>query len=45
MVIIEHGRPIEFIRHRRESQGYAKVKNEERWGVEYFIERVDNTRE
>ena len=24
---VEHGRPIEFIRHRRESQGYAKVKN------------------
>jgi hypothetical protein len=22
---IEQGRPIEFIRHRRESQGYAKV--------------------
>jgi hypothetical protein len=22
---IEHGRPIEFIRHRRESQGYEKV--------------------
>ena len=39
---IEHGRPIEFIRHRRESQGYAKVKNEERWGAEYSIERVDN---
>ena len=39
---IEQGRPIEFIRHRRESQGYAKVKNEERWGAEYSIERVDN---
>ena len=40
---IEHGRPIEFIRHRRESQGYAKVKNEEdRWGPEYSIQRVDN---
>ena len=39
---IEHGRPIEFIRHRRESQGYAKVKNEDRWGGEYRIERVDN---
>ena len=39
---IEHGRPIEFIRHRRETQGYAKVKNEERWGAEYSIERVDN---
>jgi len=40
---IEHGRPIEFIRHRRESQGYAKVKNDEsRWGPEYEIRRVDN---
>jgi len=39
---IEQGRPIEFIRHRRESQGYAKVKNEHRWGGEYSIERVDN---
>ena len=40
---IEQGRPIEFIRHRRENQGYAKVKNEEsRWGPSYSIERVDN---
>jgi hypothetical protein len=39
---VEHGRPIEFIRHRRESQGYAKVKNEDRWGPEYSIQRVDN---
>jgi len=43
---IEHGRPIEFIRHRRESQGYAKVKNDEsRWGPEYEIRRVDNRTE
>ena len=42
---IEQGRPIEFIRHRRESQGYAKVKNEERWGAEYSIERIDNRTE
>ena len=43
MTNIEHGRPIEFIRHRRESQGYAKVKNDEdRWGPEYSIQRVDN---
>ena len=43
MESIEHGRPIEFIRHRRESQGYAKVKNDEsRWGPEYSIQRVDN---
>ena len=39
---VEQGRPIEFIRHRRETQGYAKVKNEDRWGGEYRIERVDN---
>jgi len=39
---IEQGRPIEFIRHRRESQGYAKVKNDNRWGAEYSIQRVDN---
>ena len=39
---IEQGRPIEFIRHRRESQGYAKVKNEDRWGGQYIIQRVDN---
>jgi hypothetical protein len=43
---IEQGRPIEFIRHRRETGGYAKVKNEEsRWGPEYNIERVDNRTE
>ena len=43
MTNIEYGRPIEFIRHRRESQGYAKVKNDEsRWGPEYEIRRVDN---
>ena len=46
MTNIEQGRPIEFIRHRRESQGYAKVKNEEsRWGPEYSIQRVDNRTE
>jgi hypothetical protein len=41
---IEQGRPIEFIRHRRETQGYAKVKNENNsyYGPEYSIERVDN---
>ena len=42
---IEHGRPIEFIRHRRETQGYHKVKNDDRWGASYNIERVDNNRE
>ena len=46
MTNIEQGRPIEFIRHRRESQGYAKVKNDEsRWGPEYNIVRVDNRTE
>ena len=40
---IERGRPIEFITHRRETGGYAKVKNDEsRWGPEYNIQRVDN---
>jgi hypothetical protein len=43
MESIEQGRPIEFIRHRRESGGYHKVKNDEsRWGPEYNIVRVDN---
>ena len=42
---IEHGRPIVFIRHRRETQGYHKVKNEDRWGGQYRIERVDNRTE
>ena len=41
---IEQGRPIEFIRHRRETQGYAKVKNDDSryYGAEYSIQRVDN---
>ena len=39
---IEQGRPIEFIRHRRESGGYEKVKSENSWGAYYQIERVDN---
>ena len=42
---IEQGRPIEFIRHRRETQGYHKVKNDDRWGASYNIERVDNRTE
>ncbi len=46
---IEQGRPIEFIRHRRESQGYAKVtEDREGWQGTYTtsrIERVDNNRE
>ena len=43
---IEQGRPIEFIRHRRESQGYHKTTTEhEGWRGTYnthSIERVDN---
>ena len=42
---IEHGRPIVFIRHRRETQGYHRITNEDRWGGQYRIERVDNNRE
>ena len=43
---IEHGRPIEFIRHRRESQGYHRVTGEDsHWGARTTIERVDNMTE
>ena len=43
---IEQGRPIEFIRHRRESGGYAKVTEETNWGRVYtHIRRVDNRTE
>jgi len=43
---IEQGRPIEFIRHRRESGGYHKViDNESRWGPTTTIERVDIVRD
>ena len=42
---IEQGRPIEFIRHRRESGGYHKVDNSDRWGASTRIERVDNRTE
>ena len=48
---IEQGRPIEFIRHRRESGGYEKVttEHENTWsGGTYTssrIERVDNRTE
>jgi hypothetical protein len=45
MTNIEQGRPIEFIRNRRETQGYAKVKNEDRWGGQYRIERVEGVTE
>ena len=42
---LEQGRPIEFIRHRRESGGYHKVTNDNRWGASTTIERVDNRTE
>ena len=43
---IEQGRPIEFIRHRRESQGYHKVtENNGHWGPSSSIQRVDNRTE
>ena len=45
MSAIEMRIPVPFITHRRESKGYAKVKNEDRWGGQYRIERVDNRTE
>ena len=45
MTNIEQGRPIEFIRHRRETQGYHKVKNDSHWGSSFNIERVDSRTE
>ena len=48
---IEHGRPIEFIRHRRETQGYEKQTNEYEYGyrdgtyTRFEIKRVDNRTE
>ena len=44
---IEQGRPIEFIRHRRESGGYEKrTETHEGWGghniTRTHIQRVDN---
>ena len=43
---IEQGRPIEFIRHRRESGGYEKVTEQNHWGNNYStIKRVDNRTE
>ena len=35
MESIEQGRPIEFIRHRRESGGYEKVTEQSHWGNNY----------
>ena len=49
MANIENGRPIEFIRHRRETGGYEKVKevNEYSWNNREYttIKRVDNRAE
>ena len=50
MTNIEQGRPIEFIRHRRESQGYEKVtetNDDHSWGNRTWttIKRVDNRTE
>ena len=42
MTNIEQGRPIEFIRHRRESQGYRKVTDDSGYRTYNTIERVDN---
>ena len=39
---VEQGRPIEFIRHRRESQGYRKVTDSTGYRSYNTIERVDN---
>jgi hypothetical protein len=40
---IEQGRPIEFIRHRRETGGYEKTTGD-RWGYN-SIQRVDDRTE
>ena len=50
MTNIEQGRPIEFIRHRRESGGYEKTTTEhEGWNGQTYksnsITRVDNRTE
>ena len=50
MTNIEQGRPIEFIRHRRESQGYEKVTetSDDYFGRPYTrnqIKRIDNRTE
>ena len=46
---IEHGRPIEFIRHRRETGGYEKTSEtiNHGWGDRTYtsIKRVDNRTE
>jgi hypothetical protein len=42
---IEQGRPIEFIRHRRETGGFAKVETGNVYGASHSIQRVDNRTE
>ena len=42
MESIEQGRPVEFIRHRRESQGYCKVTDDSGYHTYNTIQRVDN---
>ena len=45
---IEQGRPIEFIRHRRESGGYEKVIETSEYNPDYkwnTIKRVDTVRD
>ena len=45
MSAIEMRIPVPFITHRRESQGYHKVKNDNHWGIGWSIQRVDNRTE
>ena len=45
MESIEQGRPIEFIRHRRESQGYEKVTNQATYGSYSSIQRIGGATE
>ncbi len=42
---IEHGRPIEFIRHRRESGGYEKTTSNNGYYTSNIIQRVDTVRD
>ena len=45
MTAIEMKIPVPFITHRRETQGYHRVSNENRWGGQYRIERIDGATE
>ena len=42
---IEQGRPIEFIRHRRESGGYEKTTSNNGYYTSNIIKKVDNRTE